>query len=124
MNMEKVAELYKALGDKTRLEILQMLSKQEMCVCEVIDRLDKSQPAISHHLKILRQAGLIVGVKEGKWIYYSLNDQVFDNIFEDVQAEIICNYARPIKEILKNAGPSQIRRDSNLCEQLSKKRKQ
>jgi len=71
--MKKIAEFYKALGDEVRLKILHMLTEREMCVCEIIDRLDMSQPAVSHHLKILRQAGVVTDTRDGKWIYYSLN---------------------------------------------------
>ena len=68
-----VAELFKALGDETRLAIVQMLVGKELCVCDILDAFDMSQPAISHHLKILRQAGVVRDTREGKWIYYSLN---------------------------------------------------
>ncbi|MBU7008081.1 ArsR/SmtB family transcription factor [Phosphitispora fastidiosa] len=61
-------------GDEVRLKILQMLTEREMCVCEIIDWLDMSQPVVSHHLKILRQAGLVKDCRDGKWIYYSLNE--------------------------------------------------
>lgn len=117
--MKKIAELYKALGDETRLKIIQMLSKQEMCVCEIIDRLDKSQPAVSHHLKILKQAGLVVDSRDGKWIYYSLYDGVFEDVFQGEDLEVIQSYAEPIKRILSNLRTSLIRTDHSLCEKLS-----
>lgn len=71
--LRELAELLKALADETRLTILTMLQDGEMCVCEIMDALPFSQPAVSHHLKILRQAGLITDRRQGKWIYYSLN---------------------------------------------------
>jgi len=112
--MKKIAEFYKALGDEVRLKILQMLSGQEMCVCEIIDRLDMSQPAVSHHLKILRQAGLVKDSRDGKWIYYSLNDGVFGEIFHGEDMEIIQSYAEPIKRRLANLPPSPVRTDPCL----------
>lgn len=72
-----VAELFKALGDETRLAIVQMLLGKELCVCDVLDAFDMSQPTISHHLKILRQAGVVQDERQGKWIYYSLNPAAF-----------------------------------------------
>jgi ArsR family transcriptional regulator len=69
----KTAERLKALAEPTRLQILEMLDREEMCVCEIIERLNMSQPAVSHHLKILRQAELITDRKEGKWVFYTLN---------------------------------------------------
>ncbi len=71
--MKKLASIYKALGDETRLEIINMLCGKELCVCDIIDACDKSQPAISHHLKILKQAGLLEDRRDGKWIFYRIN---------------------------------------------------
>ena len=119
--MEKIAEFFKALGDETRLKIIQMLSGQEMCVCEIIDKLDMSQPAISHHLKILRQTGLIKGSREGKWIYYSLNEGVFNDVFVGEEMEIISSYAAPIRRKLENLQKSQVKTDPSICEALTKK---
>ena len=80
--MKKIANFYKALGDETRLKILDMLVGQEMCVCEIIDRLNMSQPAVSHHLKILKHVGLVNDNRNGKRIYYLLNYDVFKDVFE------------------------------------------
>jgi len=119
--MRKIAEFYKALGDETRLKIIQMLSGHEMCVCEIIDKLDMSQPAISHHLKILRQAGLVNDSREGKWIYYSLNSNIFREVFLDEDTEIIQCYAEPLKRRLANLPSSSVRTDPAVCEKLSTK---
>ncbi|MHB1126483.1 MAG: ArsR/SmtB family transcription factor [Bacillota bacterium] len=75
-----LADLLKALADETRLSILTMLMDGEMCVCEIIDALPLSQPAISHHLKVLRQAGLVIDRREGKWIYYDIDAAGFDTV--------------------------------------------
>lgn len=69
----KVADIFKALGDETRLAIVQMLAGKELCVCDILDAFNMSQPTISHHLKILRQAGIVQDRREGKWIFYSLD---------------------------------------------------
>ena len=67
-------EVFKALGDPTRLRIVEMLARHgEMCVCQIADDLAMNQPAISHHMAKLKQAGLLNARKKGQWIYYSLN---------------------------------------------------
>ncbi len=71
--MNDLAQFYKALGDETRLKIIQLLFDKDLCVCEIFDAFNLSQPAISHHLKILKQAGVVNDKRVGKWIYYGLN---------------------------------------------------
>jgi ArsR family transcriptional regulator len=68
-------DLLKALADETRLGIVRMLAAhdQPLCVCHIVDAFDLSQPTISHHLKLLREAGLITSEKRGLWAYYSLD---------------------------------------------------
>jgi ArsR family transcriptional regulator len=67
-----LAERLKALADPTRLRVLDLLARQRepLCVCEITPRFDLRQPTISHHLRILREAGLIGGEKRGVWSYY------------------------------------------------------
>ena len=121
--MNKITAFYKALGDETRLKILEMLSEREMCVCEIIDRLELTQPAISHHLKILRQAGLVTDSREGKWIYYTLNDGVFQEVFPGETGEVILSYAEPIKRQMQKQKASRIRTEPSLCEKLTRRQK-
>ena len=64
--------LLKALANKTRLKILELLSKREMCVCELTVALELTQPTASHHLNILEIMGLIQDIKIGKWVFYSV----------------------------------------------------
>ncbi len=75
--MKSISEAFKALGDPTRLEIVKLLVGKEMCVCDIINSFKVSQPTISHHLRVLKQAELVKDEKEGKWIYYSLNCETF-----------------------------------------------
>jgi len=63
---------HKALGHESRFLIYNLIKKKEMCICELSTILDLTQPTISHHVKILEQAGLIEGVKSGKFIHYQL----------------------------------------------------
>ncbi len=117
--MNKIADFYKALGDVTRLTILQNLTGKEMCVCEIIERLRMSQPAISHHLKILKQAGLVKDSREGKWIYYSLNEAVFAEVFAGEDLDVLKSYAEPIRQKLLVAPSATTRTSPELCRQLT-----
>ena len=69
-----LAELFKVFGDSTRIRILFVLSKAEVCVCDLAATLDMTQSAISHQLKILKQSKLVKSRREGKSIFYSLAD--------------------------------------------------
>lgn len=69
-----LAELYKVFGDSTRIRILYLLFEEEMCVCDIAQVLDISQSAISHQLRILKQAKLVKFRRDGKSIIYSLAD--------------------------------------------------
>jgi ArsR family transcriptional regulator len=64
---------FRALGDPTRLEIFRLLAAQSepVCVCDVVDRFEVSQPTISHHLRILREAGLVTVSRRGVWAWYA-----------------------------------------------------
>jgi ArsR family transcriptional regulator len=102
-DIKELAELMKALADESRLTILIMLQAGEMCVCEILEALNFSQPAVSHHLKILKQAGMITDHREGKWVYYSLNTRVIKDMSRHLQRMLItpieegrpCQEARP-----------------------------
>lgn len=72
--------LFKALNDQTRREILEMLRSGDKTAGEIADKFNISKPSISHHLDLLRQAGLVESVKEGQFIYYSLNVTMVDEI--------------------------------------------
>ena len=72
--------LFKALNDSTRREILELLKKGDLTAGEIADQFNISKPSISHHLDLLKQAGLVESLKEGQYIYYSLNTTVMDEI--------------------------------------------
>lgn len=71
---DELAGMFKALGHPVRLQIVDLLSRFEgqICVCDVESQFDLSQPTISHHLKILREAGLVQAEQRGLWVYYYL----------------------------------------------------
>ncbi len=72
---QQAADLFKVLGDATRIKILQMLSKREMCVCDIAAVVEMGQSAISHQLRLLRSARMVKYRKDGKNAWYSLNDE-------------------------------------------------
>lgn len=69
-----LADFFKVFGDSTRIKILWALDESEMCVCDIAASLDMTQSAISHQLRILKQAKLVKGRREGRSVYYSLDD--------------------------------------------------
>lgn len=79
---EKLAELFKALGDPTRLRILSRLRGGEVCVHELCETLDMSQTAVSHQLGYLRTRKLVKSRRDGKHIYYCLDDKHVEILFE------------------------------------------
>ncbi|SFY49120.1 ArsR/SmtB family transcription factor [Streptomyces sp. F-1] len=79
----ELAKVFKALGDPVRLRLLSMIASRaggEICVCDLTPAFDLSQPTISHHLKLLRQAGLIDGERRGTWVYYRLLPETTDRL--------------------------------------------
>ena len=74
--MKAIAQTYKALGDETRLRIMALLlNRQELCVCDIMAALELPQSTISRHLSYLRNAGLVVDRRQGKWMYYKIKGE-------------------------------------------------
>lgn len=73
---------FKALNDQTRREILELLKQRDMTAGEIADQFHISKPSISHHLDLLKQANLVTAVKEGQFIYYSINLTVMDELLK------------------------------------------
>lgn len=82
----KLAPFFKALSDETRVKIIYALAQQELCVCDIAELTGCTLPAVSHHLRILRNIGLARSRKEGKFIYYNIDDhhvsQIINAAFE------------------------------------------
>ena len=72
MEEHQLAALFKALGDENRIRILKQLRSGEKCACRLLEELNISQPTLSHHMKILCDAGIVIGRKEGKWTHYAI----------------------------------------------------
>ncbi|AGF56632.1 MULTISPECIES: ArsR/SmtB family transcription factor [Clostridium] len=77
-----LADLFKVLGDSTRIKILCTLFEAEMCVCDIAAVLGMTQSAISHQLRVLKQARLVKYKRSGKVVYYSLDDEHVKHIFD------------------------------------------
>lgn len=82
IQLYELAELFKVFGDTTRIKILYALFASEMCVCDIAALLGMSQSAVSHQLRVLKQARLVKYRKEGKIVYYSLDDDHVEKIFD------------------------------------------
>lgn len=78
-----LAEIFKVFGDSTRIKILCVLFEGEMCVCDMAELLGVSQSAVSHQLRVLKQARLVKFRREGKVVYYSLADDHVKHIFNE-----------------------------------------
>ena len=73
-NYQMTARVFKALGDENRIKILTLLHTGERCACRLQESLGISQPTLSHHMRILLDAGLVGARKDGKWIHYTLSE--------------------------------------------------
>ncbi len=82
-NLYELAELFKVFGDTTRIKILCALSESEMCVCDIAALFNMTHSAISHQLRVLKQARLVKYRKSGKIVYYSLDDDHVKQIFNE-----------------------------------------
>jgi ArsR family transcriptional regulator len=72
--MEDLANIFKALSDTTRLRVLKLLERGELCVCDIVASVQMSQPKVSFHLNALKETGFVKDRKEGRWIYYRLDE--------------------------------------------------
>lgn len=75
-------DVFKALNDPARREILKMLQKQDMTAGDIASKFDMTAPSISHHLDKLKRAGLVTTVKQGQFIHYSINTTIIDDILQ------------------------------------------
>lgn len=102
VSIEHMSQLLKLISDPTRLTMLKLLQSNECCVCEFVEMFDISQPAVSQHLKKLKDGGMVQEKRNGHWVFYSLNP------------------AYPHKEILKTILDT-ISTQDVLLEDLTKK---
>ena len=79
---ERMAAVAKALGDPVRMQLVDVLRKHagKVCVCELVPLFDLSQPTVSHHLKVLRDAGAVTSERRGNWVYYRIAPNLIDRL--------------------------------------------
>lgn len=105
--MRDLLQVYKALSDETRLRIIKLLERGELCVCDIVASLDIIQPKISFHLSILKEAGLVKDRRVGKWIHYRLDDsEIFRRFLilstlEKIEGDLINSDKMRLEEFLK-----------------------
>jgi ArsR family transcriptional regulator len=85
-DVEQAQRWFHALSDETRLQLLDLLRDGEQCVCDLTDALDAAQSRLSFHLKTLKDAGLVTDRRQGRWVYYALNQEALDGLAEFVGA--------------------------------------
>lgn len=108
-----LAEILKALADDTRLRIMVLLYQKELCVCELCDVMETSQPKISRHLAILRNAGLVQDKRQSQWVFYNINPD--QRIIEDL-IEALLSHMETYPDLTKDkARLDQKIRDNSLC---------
>jgi ArsR family transcriptional regulator len=106
--MNDLLTIFKALSDETRIRILKLLEHGELCVCDVVASLDMIQPKVSFHLSVLKEAGLIKDRRQGKWIYYSLDESdifrrfLILSVIERISENLIKKDKKRLGEFLKN----------------------
>jgi len=106
--MKDLLQVFKALSDETRLRIIKLLEHGELCVCDIVASLDIIQPKISFHLGALKEAGLVMDRRVGKWIHYRLDDSnmfkrfLLLSIHEKIEDELILQDKKRLEEFLRS----------------------
>lgn len=86
--MRDFVRVFKALADENRLKVLELLREGDQCACDILNKLDITQPTLSHHMKILADSGVVKARKQGKWVYYSINQAVCEEVMK--QLSVYC----------------------------------
>jgi len=88
-------EVFKALSDDTRINVIKILSKENKCACQILEAFNISQSTLSHHMKLLTGSGLVLASKEGKWVHYKINEPLFNEVksfFDNIEVvDITCS---------------------------------
>ena len=105
--MQDLLIIFKALSEETRLRIIKLLERGELCVCDIVAALDMVQPKVSFHLAALKEAGFIRDRKQGRWTHYSLDDSDFFrrflllSVIERIPAESVIAERRRLEDFLQ-----------------------
>lgn len=106
--MKEMADLFKAFSDETRLRIIKLLERGELCVCDIVAALDMVQPKVSFHLGVLKKAHLLRGRKQGKWMHYKIDDSdlfkrlIMLSVLERIPEDKLKNDRKRLELFLKN----------------------
>lgn len=82
MNAFDCMKIMKALGEETRIQIFEMLRGGRLCACNILEKLNITQPTLSHHMKILCDSGIVVAEKDWKWTHYSIDDNKLQEVLD------------------------------------------
>ena len=121
--MNELTTIFKALSDETRLRIVKLLERGELCVCDIVAALGIIQPKVSFHLNVLWEAGLIRDRKQGKWMHYSLNESdlfkrmLMVSVCEKVDGKLTTEDQKRLERFLKTkkSGPGCETKKSKAC---------
>lgn len=108
--MKEVLGIFKALSEETRLRILKLLEQGELCVCDIMAALEDSQPKVSFHLSVLKEAGFVRDRREGKWVHYRISAEdmflrlLLLSVNERMRGETVEEDKKRLKEFLKTKG--------------------
>jgi ArsR family transcriptional regulator len=94
-----LSRLFKAMADPVRLRLLSLIASHaggEACVCDLTDAFELTAPTISHHLKVLREAGLITGERRGTWVYYRVHPEVLARLSAVLQSDMSATVEAPV----------------------------
>lgn len=81
-NYEAEAQLFRVMGEPMRLAIMDMISCGELCACDILEGLTISQSTLSHHMRVLQQAGMVTARKDATWVYYSINPKIVSELHQ------------------------------------------
>ena len=109
--MQELAGIFKALSDETRLRVIKLLENGELCVCDIFTALDMSQPKVSFHLNVLKEAGFLKDRKQGRWTHYRLDDSDFFrrfllmSVLEKIPKETVAGDRNRLDDFLQGKTP-------------------
>lgn len=116
--MKELTRVFKALADTTRIRIIKMLQGKKLCVCELQEILGIAQSSVSHHLKILEDAGLVEHEKYGQWVNYKIaaeNDALPENTYAHTMLHHLNSWIENNPQVQKDRGLMAIVDRANIC---------
>lgn len=94
----ETAKVFKALCDENRLQILELLRSGEKCACKLLDDLQITQSTLSHHMKLLCDAGIVQGRKDGKWVHYSIDSSGAERAVALLRQQVLLDHSCDVSE--------------------------